>query len=136
MDIATPAKRGFVESLFRPLVTGVLALLPIALTVLVIFWVAEFIAKIIGPGSVIGGLIKRIGWNLGPSESGAYLGGALFAILSIYLLGLLLEYVLKERGERILSGILSRIPLSDRCMKPRRRSFEWWSRDRALTWSR
>ena len=111
MDVAGQAKGNFVESLFRPFVTGVLALLPIALTVVVVVWVADFIARVIGPGSAFGGFIKRIGWNIGPSESGAYLGGALFAILFIYLLGLLSEYVLKERGERMISAVLSRIPL-------------------------
>lgn len=111
MDAAGQAKPNVVASLFRPLVTGVLAMLPIALTVVVIVWVADFIARIIGPGSAFGGFIKQIGWNIGPSETGAYLGGALFAILSLYLLGLLFEYVLQERGERIINALLSRIPL-------------------------
>jgi uncharacterized membrane protein len=111
MNVAGQSKQNVVESLLRPLVTGILALLPITLTVVVIFWVVDFIASAIGPGSAFGGFIKRIGWNIGPTESGAYLGGALFAILLIYLLGILLEYVLKERGERIIGGILSRIPL-------------------------
>ena len=56
------------------------------------------------------GFLKRIGGNIGPTEAGAYIGGALFAVLMIYLLGLLLEYVLKERGERVINGVLSRIP--------------------------
>lgn len=111
MDVAPQAKKNIFESLFRPLVSGVIALLPIALTVVVIVWVADFIARVIGPGSALGGFIKRIGWNIGPTESGAYLGGALFAILLIYLLGLLSEYVLKERGERMISALFSRIPL-------------------------
>lgn len=111
MDVAGQAKRSIVESFLRPLVSGLITLLPIALTVVVIVWVADFIARIIGPGSTFGGFIKRIGWNIGPSESGAYLGGALFAILLIYLLGLLSEYVLKERGERLISALFSRIPV-------------------------
>ena len=111
MDATEHPKRNFIESLFRPLVTGGLALLPIALTVAIIVWVAELVARIIGPGSVLGGVLKRIGWNIGSTEAGAYIGGALFAVLMIYLLGLLLEYVLKGRGERILNGVLSRIPV-------------------------
>jgi len=111
MDHAAKTRRNISQSLLRPLATGLLALMPIALTVIVIVWLANFIASVIGPGSVFGGLAKRVGWNIGHSESGAYLGGVLFAVLLIYLLGLMLEYVIKERGERIFGGVLSRIPL-------------------------
>ena len=65
--------------ILRTFLAGVLALLPIAVTVFVIAWVASLIAGYAGPGSFIGRLITTLGTSLGlniePSSTAAYLLG-------------------------------------------------------------
>ncbi len=95
----------------RPLMTGLLALLPIGLTAAIIAWLVGFIARLLGPSSMLGSLLKQVGWNIGPTDFGAYLGGALFVAILIYLLGLLVESGLKGRWERFTDGLSSRIPV-------------------------
>ena len=100
-----------VGTFFRPFMSGVLAILPILLTFSVVAWVADFLTRIAGPGSKLGQLFKQFGWSIGSSDSGAYIGGLLTAILVVYLLGLLLEHALKRKGESIIDSIFLSIPL-------------------------
>ena len=95
----------------RPIMTGILALLPIGLTVAIVAWLVDFVARLLGPGSSAGAMLKQVGWNIGESEFGAYLGGMLFVLLLIYMLGLLVEIGLKGRWERFTDGLSSRIPV-------------------------
>ena len=95
----------------RPIMTGILALLPVGLTVAIVAWLVSFIAKLLGPGSSAGAMLKQVGWNIGESDFGAYLGGILFVLLLIYMLGLLVEIGLKGRWERFTDGLSSRIPV-------------------------
>ena len=79
----------------RTFLAGVLALLPIAVTVFVTAWVASLITGYAGPGSVIGRLIIRLGASLGltiaPFSTVAYLIRLAVILGAIFLLGLLVE---------------------------------------------
>ena len=101
----------FIGAFFRPFMTGVLAILPVVLTVSVVAWVAEVLSRIGGPDSTFGQLLKRFGWSIGSSDSGAYIGGLLTAVLIVYLLGLFLEHVLKGKGDSIIDNIFLSIPM-------------------------
>jgi uncharacterized membrane protein len=105
------SERGIFHLITRPVMTGILALLPIGFTVAIVAWLVDFAARLLGPGSSAGAIMKQVGWNIGESEFGAYLGGALFALLLVYLLGLLVEIGLKSRWERFTDGLSSRIPI-------------------------
>ena len=65
--------------IFRTFLAGVLALLPIAVTVFVVAWIASFIASYAGPDSFVGRLIIRLGASVGidvtPGSIAAYLLG-------------------------------------------------------------
>jgi uncharacterized membrane protein len=95
----------------RPLSTGIIALLPIALTVAVITWLAGFIARLAGPESAVGAILKRIGWNLGSSDVDAYAGGVLITLAVVYGFGLTVEWGLKNQWERLTDFMLSRLPV-------------------------
>ena len=56
-----------VDVLTRPLLTGVLALMPVGLTVAIVAWLAAFLARLFGPSSTFGALLKHWG-QLGPAE--------------------------------------------------------------------
>ncbi len=99
------------RSLLRPFVAGLIAVLPIGLTVAIIAWLAAIVTDLVGPGSALGSMLKRFGLNIGPTETGAYLGGILTAMVLIYVLGLIVESRLKGRWETLTDGILSRLPL-------------------------
>ena len=65
--------------ILRIFLAGVLALLPIAVTVFVIAWAASLVASFAGPGSFIGRLIAGLGNSLGlniePTPGASYLLG-------------------------------------------------------------
>ena len=65
--------------ILRIFLTGVLALLPVAVTFFVVAWVGSFVAGFAGRGSFIGSLITGLGNSLGltiePTSGAAYLLG-------------------------------------------------------------
>jgi uncharacterized membrane protein len=99
------------KTLFRPFVAGVMALLPIGLTVAIIAWLAKIIHDLVGPGSAFGGMLKRIGSDFGPSDYGAWFGGVVFAVMLIYLFGFLVQAGLRSVWEHCSDRLFSRVPL-------------------------
>ena len=101
--------------ILRIFLTGVLALLPIAVTLFVVAWVGSFIAGLAGRGSFIGGLITGLGNSLGltidPTSGVAYLLGLAIIVGVIFLLGLLVESGLRSFIFNDLDWLIMRIPL-------------------------
>jgi uncharacterized membrane protein len=101
--------------IIRTFLAGVLALLPIAVTVFVTAWVASLIAGYAGPGSFIGRLIIRLGASLGltiaPSSTVAYLIGLAVILGAIFLLGLLVEAGLQTFFLNSIDWLILRIPI-------------------------
>jgi uncharacterized membrane protein len=101
--------------ILRTFLAGVLALLPIAVTVFVTAWVASLIAGYAGPDSFVGRLIIRLGASLGltisPSSTVAYLLGLAIILGAIFLLGLLVESGLRSFISNSLDWLMTRIPL-------------------------
>lgn len=104
--------------ILRTFLAGVLALLPIALTLFVTAWIASFIGSYVGPGSFVGRLITALGSTLGlniePSSTAAYLLGLAIIIGAIFLLGLLVESGLRSFISYVLNSLdwlIMRIPL-------------------------
>ena len=57
----------------RPLFTGMLALLPLAATLALLAWATRLAAEWLGPSSLLGSLLTRIGVGFGPgAESQAH----------------------------------------------------------------
>ena len=101
--------------ILRTFLAGVLALLPIAVTVFVTAWVASLIAGYAGPGSFVGRLIIGLGASVGldisPSSSAAYLLGLAIILGAIFVLGLLVESGLRSFILNSLDWLIMRIPL-------------------------
>jgi uncharacterized membrane protein len=104
-----------VGRIFRTFLAGVLALLPIAVTVFVTAWVAALIAGYAGPDSFVGRLIIALGASLGltisSSSTVAYLLGLTIILGAIFLLGLLVESGLRSFISNSFDWLMSRIPL-------------------------
>lgn len=92
-------------------IAGLLALLPIALTLVVTVWVAQLIHAYAGPGSIIGSLIVTLGLNLVSSDTAAYFLGFLIILVCIFGLGILVESRMRPWVEGGVDWLMMRIPL-------------------------
>jgi uncharacterized membrane protein len=95
----------------RTFVAGLLTVLPVALTVAVILWVASVADQFIGPHSAVGRLLVSIGLTVVETKIAAYLIGIAFVLSAIYVLGLLVQAGLQRRLQVFVDDVLRRIPL-------------------------
>lgn len=92
-------------------ITGLLAALPLAATLLILVWGARVVVEYIGPQSLVGGLLLRIGLGITGSEVVGYSIGALTVLLAIFLLGLVVQTRLRAVLEALTEGVVQRIPV-------------------------
>jgi uncharacterized membrane protein len=92
-------------------VTGVFAILPLALTFAVLAWVVRFLHDLLGPYSAFGKMLRSIGLTITACEVTAYFLGLVGAIMIVYGLGLLVENRIGRRWNLALDGALQRVPI-------------------------
>ncbi|HBH40204.1 MAG TPA: hypothetical protein DDX06_17650 [Curvibacter sp.] len=95
----------------RTLLTGLLAMLPLAATLILIGWALSLLSTWLGPQSVFGQLLVRLGLGGTGSELLGYALGLLLLLACVYLLGLLTEAGLERGLARIFNSVLQRIPV-------------------------
>jgi len=95
----------------RTLLTGLLALLPLAATLLMLAWALRLLSDWLGPGSAFGQLLTYVGLGVAGSEIAGYLMGMLLLVLCVYLLGLLVETGLERGLARMVDAVVQRIPV-------------------------
>jgi uncharacterized membrane protein len=100
-----------VGRIIRIFLSGVLALLPIMVTVMVTAWVASLVASYAGPGSFLGNLITSLGLNVYGSSTIAYFIGLGIILAIIFVLGLLVESGLRSWILNSFDWLMMRIPL-------------------------
>lgn len=103
-------KRGL-QSIATTWLTGLVVLLPVALTFAVVYWLFTLIFRFVGPGTIVGRFFATLGYPFSSHSGVAYLVGALVLIVGIYLLGLLLRLGLKRPLSWLTDRTLRRIPL-------------------------
>jgi len=101
----------FLGTQLRIFFAGLLALLPLALTLAAAAWVGSFVYAYTGPQSVFGSLLATIGLALVANRVVAYLIGFLVVVACLYVVGLLIQSQLKTEFAGIGSQLMSRIPL-------------------------
>ncbi len=99
------------RSLLRVFVTGALAALPLAATVLIFAWAASVLIRWVGPDSRVGQALISIGLGVGASEVVGYLIGIAIVAGALFGLGLLVEAGVQRGIAAVLHGALLRIPL-------------------------
>ena len=99
------------RTLLRIFITGALAALPLAATVLIFVWAASVLIRWLGPESAIGRLLVSIGLGVGGSEVVGYALGVAIVAGLIFGLGLLVETRLQRGLAAALNTLLNRIPL-------------------------
>jgi len=97
--------------LLNVFVTGALAALPLAATILIFVWGARVVVEYVGPQSLVGGVLLRIGLGITGSEVVGYAIGVLVVMVAIFLLGLLVQTRLRAALEALTEGIVQRIPV-------------------------
>jgi uncharacterized membrane protein len=95
----------------RTFMAGLLAVLPVVLTVSVIAWVAGLIDQFVGPGSIVGRLLVSIGLKVVETRMVAYVIGIGVVLCAIYLLGLFAETGLQRRLQAFMETGFRRIPV-------------------------
>jgi uncharacterized membrane protein len=101
----------FFHAPIRTFVAGLVAVLPVIMTVAVIVWVGSVVDQFVGPTSGIGRLLISIGLRVVDTKVAAYLIGIVFVFTAIYMLGVFLQAGLKSRLQSFVDGSLGRIPL-------------------------
>jgi len=90
---------------------GVLVLLPVVVTAGIVVWVVEFFAGVLGPGSLIGGLLEGLGLTVKPGSNAPYVVGWIVVLAVIFLLGAVVEAGARRALLRLADLLFSRIPL-------------------------
>lgn len=98
-------------TIFETFLLGLIALLPLALTVIAIGWFAGLLEQLLGPESSVGRVLTVVGVSFIDSRILAYLSGVLLVLLLIYVLGLLLRWGLGKRLQGLISNLVRRIPV-------------------------
>ena len=95
----------------RIFLTGLLAALPLAATLLIFVWGARTLYAWLGPGSFVGGLLIALGLGGTGSEVVGYLLGLGIVLLAIFALGLLVQTRLRGVLGRSFNSVVQRIPV-------------------------
>lgn len=95
----------------RTLLTGLLAMLPLAATLILIGWTLSLLSTWLGPQSAFGQLLVHLGLGGTGSELLGYLLGLLLILACVYLLGLLTEAGLERGLARGINALVQRIPV-------------------------
>lgn len=91
-------------------VTGALAALPLAATILIFAWAGGLLLRWLGPDSLIGGLLVAIGLGVTGSQWLAYLIGVLAVSLGLFGLGLVVQSRLRHVPAAAVEALVQRIP--------------------------
>lgn len=95
----------------RVFLTGLLAALPLLLTVFVTAWLLSFLNQYLGPASAFGRFLTSLGFGASASELVPYLIGIGLIIVAIYALGLLVQSRIGTWAAAIFDRLIRRIPL-------------------------
>lgn len=99
------------RSLVTTWLTGLLALLPLVLTLALLAWIVSLLNKLVGPATFIGQLLAALGQPFASSPYLAYFVGTLVLLGSLYPLGLAVQLGLRRPLAWLLDMTLRRAPL-------------------------
>ena len=99
------------QRLARSFLAGILAVLPVVITVAIVAWVAGFVRQILGPGTLIGEGLTGLGLRFVTNDTVAYLIGGLLVLGCVLLIGIAVEAGAKNLVQRLLDVAMRRIPI-------------------------
>jgi uncharacterized membrane protein len=90
---------------------GLLAVLPLVITVAIIAWVADLVRRLTGPDSVVGQFLSALGLFVVSDALTAYLVGTLLVLLALYFIGRVVASRVSGQGRLLLDRAIGRVPL-------------------------
>ena len=90
------------QRLARSFLAGILAVLPVVITVAIVAWAAGFVRKILGPGTLIGEGLTGLGLRFVTNDTVAYLIGGLLVLGCVLAIGMAVEAGAKNLVQRLL----------------------------------
>ncbi len=106
--------RSFRLNHIQTFLLGLLALLPLVLTVAAVGWAARLLEQFFGPASTIGEALTLLGLSFVESRLLAYVCGLILVLAIIYVLGVLLQRRIAQRVQDFVNGLFRRIPFVGR----------------------
>jgi len=95
----------------RFFLAGTFAILPLVITVAVVFWVVGFVSKLLGPNAILGKALEQLGLHFATNTTLAYILGWIIVLASIFVLGVLVEMGAKRFVQRVIDAAAKRVPL-------------------------
>jgi len=90
---------------------GLLAILPVMITVVVVAWVADLVTKLLGPTTLLGQAIRGLGLTFVSDSRVAYTLGAALVLAGVFLVGIAVEAGARNLLQRLADRLLQRIPI-------------------------
>lgn len=90
---------------------GLLVVLPAVLTIGIVIWVAAFVHRLIGRGTLVGNGLQAIGLNFVTNTTAAYVIGWTIVLVVIFGLGLFAQLGAKRFFQRLFDAVAGRLPL-------------------------
>ncbi len=100
-----------VQRLIRTFLAGILAVLPVVITVVIVAWVAGFIRQILGPRTLIGDGLKNLGLRFVDNDTVAYLIGGLLVLGCVFVIGIAVEAGAQNLVQWLQDVAMRRIPI-------------------------
>jgi uncharacterized membrane protein len=92
-------------------ISGVLAILPLALTLAALAWVIVLLHDMVGPASPFGNMLRSVGMSVVACEITAYVIGLVGTVLLVFCVGLLVQRGVGRRWRQYLHKRMQRIPV-------------------------
>jgi uncharacterized membrane protein len=99
------------QGILATFLSGLFALLPVAITIGIIAWVAGHVRNLLGTQSSAGRALKRLGLQFVNDDRVALAIGAALVLVGIWLLGLLVRYRARHRFDHWFRSLVDRIPV-------------------------
>ena len=87
------------------------AVLPAVLTIGIVVWVAGFVHRLIGRGTIVGNGLQSLGLKFVANSTTASVIGWTVVLVAIFSLGLLAQMGAKRFSQRLFDAVASRVPL-------------------------
>ena len=91
--------------------TGVVAILPLALTVIVLAWLVGLVHDLAGPTSMCGKVLRSVGMSVTACDVTAYIIGIVAALVLVFGLGAIIERGAARRWGQTFDTVMHKIPV-------------------------
>lgn len=100
-----------VQQMLRYFLAGVFAVLPLVITAAVVIWVAEFLGRFLGPGTIVGSALRKVGLQFSSNSALAYVVGWVCVLGVIFAVGVVVELGARKFIQGKLDAVAAKVPL-------------------------